>query len=129
MATHWPEIVLYYSKHSEDISLLFDQVWLCHYPRQDTVTFDNGKKFSSKCEELLDSYGIKLKPTIVKNPQANAFIKQFHQVIANALHTMELDKRTIDEVICINLLQCCIWYVSNLLYRTSSNPSASCLWS
>jgi hypothetical protein len=33
----------------------------------------------------------------VKNPQANAFIEQSHQVIANALRTMELDKHTIDD--------------------------------
>jgi hypothetical protein len=47
--------------------------------------------------ELLNSYGIKPKPTTEKKHQANAFIERSHQVIANALRTMELDKHTIDD--------------------------------
>jgi hypothetical protein len=45
IATRWPEIIPYSSKRSEAISLLFDQVlWLCHYPRPETVIFDSGKE-------------------------------------------------------------------------------------
>jgi hypothetical protein len=43
----------------------------------------------------------------VKNPQANAFVERTHQVIANALRTMELERRIIDDssfaAICANV--------------------------
>ena len=39
----------------------------------------------------MESFGIKLKPTSVKNPQANAIPEQVHQVITTMLHTVELD--------------------------------------
>ena len=97
VAIRWPEISPYNSKRSEDIAMLFDRVWLSQYPRPDTVIFDNGTEFSSKFVELLHSYGIQPKATTVKNPQANAFIKRSHQVMANALRTMELEQRTVDE--------------------------------
>ncbi len=40
---------------------------------------------------LCDSYGIKRKPTTVKNPQANAILERVHQVLRQMLHTAELD--------------------------------------
>jgi hypothetical protein len=40
---------------------------------------------------LRKSFGIKHKPTSVKNPQANAILEQVHQMITNILHTTELD--------------------------------------
>jgi transposase InsO family protein len=107
VATRWLEIVPYDSKRSEDISMIFDQVWLCRYPQPEFVIYDNGSEFSAEFVELLQSYGIKNKPTTVKNPQANAFIERTHQVIANALRTMELENRTIDDssfnAICANV--------------------------
>ncbi len=36
-------------------------------------------------------YGIKYKPTSVKNPQANAILERIHAVFKNMLHTSELD--------------------------------------
>ncbi len=108
VATRWPELVPYDSKRSEDISMIFDRVWLCRYPRPEFVIYDNGSEFSAEFVELLQSYGIKNKPTTIKNPQANAFIERTHQVIANALRTMELEKRSIDDssfaAICANVV-------------------------
>ena len=40
---------------------------------------------------ICDSYGIKCKPTTVKNPQANAILECVHQVLGHMLHTAELD--------------------------------------
>ena len=37
------------------------------------------------------NFGIKHKPTSVKNPQANAILEQVRQVITTMLHTTELD--------------------------------------
>jgi hypothetical protein len=39
----------------------------------------------------VDSYGIKRKPTTVKNPQANAILERVHQVLGQILRTLELD--------------------------------------
>jgi transposase InsO family protein len=97
IATRWPEIVPYDSKRSEDIAMLFDRTWLARYPRPEAVIFDNGPEFSAEFTELLRTYGIRPKPTTVKNPQANAFIERSHQVMANALRTMQLSQRTVDE--------------------------------
>jgi hypothetical protein len=42
-------------------------------------------------ECLCDSYGIKRKPTTVKNPQANAVLERVHQVLGQMLRTAEID--------------------------------------
>ena len=38
-----------------------------------------------------DSYGIKRKPTSVKNPQANAILEHIHAVVMNMLRTAGID--------------------------------------
>jgi transposase InsO family protein len=40
---------------------------------------------------LCDTYGIKHKPTSVKNPQANAIVERIHGVLGNMLRTSELN--------------------------------------
>ncbi len=42
-------------------------------------------------EYLCDSYGIKGKPTSIKNPQANAILERVHQVLGQMLRTAEID--------------------------------------
>jgi hypothetical protein len=42
-------------------------------------------------ETLWDSYGIKRKPTMIKNPPANAICEHVHQVLGTMMHTSELD--------------------------------------
>jgi hypothetical protein len=42
-------------------------------------------------EYLCDSYGIKRKPTTIKNPQANAILERMHQVLGQMLCTAEID--------------------------------------
>eukprot|EP00804_Cyclotella_cryptica_P023410 CCRYP_000514-RA/>CCRYP_000514-RA protein AED:0.67 eAED:0.21 QI:0/0/0/1/1/1/2/0/241 len=42
-------------------------------------------------ETLCDSYGLKRKPTSVRNPQANAILERVHQTIMAMLRTAELD--------------------------------------
>ncbi len=42
-------------------------------------------------EYLCETYGIKRKPTKVKNPQANAILECVHQVLALMLRTAELN--------------------------------------
>jgi hypothetical protein len=40
---------------------------------------------------ILDTYGIKHKPTSVKNPQANAILEHIHAVVVNMLCTAEIN--------------------------------------
>ncbi len=51
----------------------------------------NSSEFNPHFEYLCKSYGIKRKPTTVKNPQANAILEHMHQVIGQMLHTAEID--------------------------------------
>jgi hypothetical protein len=42
-------------------------------------------------EYLCDSYGIKRRPTTIKNPQANAILERVHQVLGQMLRPAEID--------------------------------------
>jgi hypothetical protein len=75
--------------------------------------------------ELLNSYGIKPKPTTVKKPQANAFIEQSHQ--SSQMHYVLWNSTNV--LLMIHLLHpfapmlhmVCVLPI----YRTPSNPSSS----
>ena len=45
---------------------------------------------------LVHDYGIKRKPIIVRNPQANAIGERIHQVIANMVRMFELETNYLD---------------------------------
>ena len=53
--------------------------------------YGNGSEFKLNFEYLCDSYGIKRKPTTIKNPQANAILECVHQVLGQMLHTAEIN--------------------------------------
>ena len=73
------------------ISHLVNKTWFSHYPHCQCIIYDNGSEFKLHFEALCESYGIKRKPTSVKNPQANAILEQLHQVFTTMLCTAELD--------------------------------------
>ena len=73
------------------ISTLVNKTWFSWYPRCQQVIYDNGSEFKLHFEALCDTYGIKRKPTSVKNPQANAILERVHQVIMVMLHTDEIE--------------------------------------
>ena len=81
----------YFDKTSTVISHLVNKTWFSRYPRCQKIIYDNGSEFKLHFEALCDSYGIKRKPTSVKNPQANANFERVHQVLMNMLRTAELD--------------------------------------
>jgi hypothetical protein len=81
----------YFDKTSTMISHLVNKTWFSRYPRCQKIIYDNGSEFKLHFEALCDSYGIKRKPTSVKNPQANAILERVHQVIMTMLRTAELD--------------------------------------
>ncbi len=80
-----------FDKSSDRISQLVNKIWLCRYPRWRYLIYDNGSEFKLHFETLCDSYGIKRKPTTIKNPQANAICEHVHQVLGTMMHTSELD--------------------------------------
>jgi hypothetical protein len=98
VATCWVELCPYSSKKSEDIALLVDQNWFCRYPQPSIAIFDNGSEFSFEFLELLRSYGVTTKSTTIKNPQTNAFVERVHQVIGDAIRSMELHTRHCDNI-------------------------------
>jgi hypothetical protein len=52
---------------------------------------DNGSEFKMDFEYLCESYGIKRKPTMIKNTQANAILERVHQVLTQMLRKAELN--------------------------------------
>ena len=91
-ATGWPELIPTKTKESLEVSELFDNQWLCRYPRPVRVIHDNGSEFiGMEFQEMLSSYGIKPEPTSVKNPRGNAIIERMHLTAGDMLRTMEFD--------------------------------------
>lgn len=78
-------------KTSAMVSRLFNQTWLCRYPRAKYIIFDNGSEFKLHFRELCDSYSIEQKTTTVKNPQANSILERIHGVIKDMIRTSGLD--------------------------------------
>jgi hypothetical protein len=73
------------------ISTLMNTTWFSHYPHCHYIIDDNRSEFKLHFEARCESFGIKHKPTSVKNPTANAILEQVHPVITTMLHTTELD--------------------------------------
>ena len=46
---------------------------------------------------VTNDYGIKQKPSLVRNPQSNAIIEHIHQMIGNILRSFDLTQIEIDE--------------------------------
>ena len=51
----WSEIKEYDTKTMKNVSNIFENEWLCRYPRPHCVIFDNGIEFESNFRELLES--------------------------------------------------------------------------
>jgi hypothetical protein len=88
---------LIFDKSSNQIARLVNKIWLCRYPQCHHLIYDNGLEFKLHFETLCDSYGIKRKPTTIKNPQANAICERIHQVLGTMVHTSEIDMTKSDE--------------------------------
>ncbi len=80
-----------FDKTSERIAWLVNKTWLSIYPRCYYIICNNGSEFKLNFKYLCETYGIKRKPTTIKNPQANAILECLHQVLGQMLRTSELD--------------------------------------
>ncbi len=80
-----------FNKSSDQISRLVNKIWLCRYPLCCYLIYNNGLEFKLNFETLCNSFGIKRKPTMIKNQQVNAICERFHQVLGTMMCTSELD--------------------------------------
>ncbi len=81
----------YFDKSSAQISNLVYKTWFRRYPYCCYIIHDNGSEFKLHFRSLCNTYGMKHKPTSVKNPQANAILERIHGVLRNMLRTSKLD--------------------------------------
>ncbi len=83
--------VVIFDKTSAQISNLVYKCWFSRYPCCRYMIYNNGSKFKLHFCDLCKTYGIKRKPTSIKNPQANAILECMHAVFTNMLCIAELD--------------------------------------
>ena len=98
-ATGWFEMHQYNDKQAISIANLVEHQWLSRYPWPQKLLFDNGSEFVGKdFKQMIDEdYGIKAKPTTVRNPQANAILESIHQVIGNMVRSFQLEDAYMDD--------------------------------
>ncbi len=80
-----------FDKTLDCIAKLVNKTCLCRYPWCHYLMYDNGSEFKLYFKYLCKSYGIKRKPTTVKNPRANGILEHVHQVLRQMLRTAEID--------------------------------------
>jgi hypothetical protein len=90
-ATGWLEIVPVKVKDAATVANVVEMTWLNRYPWPQEIVFDRGTEFLAEFGQMVENdYGIKRRPTSVRNPQANAILERSHQTIGNMLRTFEL---------------------------------------
>ena len=99
----------YIDKSSTRVSQMFNNTWLCRYPRQRRVVLDNGSDFKLDLTPLLNYFDIKPVLLSVKNPQSNALVEQVHQVILNMIVTKYFDKKFLSPYYNGHTRLSCIW--------------------
>jgi hypothetical protein len=80
-----------FDKTSAQISNLVYKCWFSRYPCCRYMIYNNGSEFKLHFRNLCKTYGVKCKPTSIKNPQANAILEHIHAVFTNMLRTDKLD--------------------------------------
>jgi len=98
-ATGWFEMRDITTKSADAVANEIEIAWLSRYPWPNEVIIDRGGEFKAEVQTMLrDDYGIKRKPTSVRNPQANAIVERVHQTIGNMIRTFEVyDNDTLDD--------------------------------
>ena len=117
----------YFDKSSATVSTLVNRTWFNRYPCSQYIVYNNGSEFKLHFETLCDSYGLKRKPTSVKNPQANARLKQAHQMIMAMLSTSEIDMaETVTESDIADFLTNAAWAICSTYHTVlKTSPGAA----
>ena len=95
-ATGWFEVQAIGDKKSDTMASTLDTVWFSRYPRPSRIIFDNGTEFKKDFRHIFENYGVKPKPTTVKNPQANGILERVHQVLSNMIRASNVENTYID---------------------------------
>eukprot|EP00804_Cyclotella_cryptica_P029197 CCRYP_005341-RD/>CCRYP_005341-RD protein AED:0.37 eAED:0.37 QI:0/0/0/1/0/0/5/0/743 len=124
---HVQEQQPYFDKTSATVGNLVNRTWFSRYPRSQYVIYSNGSEFKLHFETLCESYGLKRKPTSVKNPQANAILERVHQTIMAMLRTAKLDMAdTISESDIADFLTNAAWAVRSTYHTVlTTSPGAA----
>ncbi len=85
-----------FDKTSAQISNLVYKCWFSRYPCCCYMIYNNGSEVKLNFSALCKTYGVKCKPTSIKNPQANAILEHIHAVFINMLRTAELGMAELD---------------------------------
>ncbi len=80
-----------FDETSSQISNLVYKYWFSRYPHCWYLIYNNGSEFKLHLRALCPTYGIKRKPTSIKNPTMNAMLERIHAVFTNMLRTAGLD--------------------------------------
>ena len=74
-----------------------DSAWLACYPRLREIRFDNEGELMAEFSELCDNMGLKQRSLSSWNLQSNPILERIHQVLADCLHSFNLDEHTLNE--------------------------------
>ena len=112
---------------STAVGRLVNKTWFTHYPCSQYIIYDNGSEFKLHFETLCESYGLKRKPTSVRNPQANAILERVHQTIMAMLRTAEIDMTdTVSESDIADFLTNAAWAVRSTYHTVlKTSPGAA----
>ncbi len=92
-----------FDKTSAQISNLVYKCWFSRYPHYRYMIHDNGSEFKVHFRTLCKTYGVKRKPTSIKNPTANAVLERIHAVFTNMLRTAKIDMAKLVDASDINI--------------------------
>ena len=72
---------------------MFNNTWICRYPRPHKFVFENGSEIKKDFTPLLKDFDTKPVLTSVNNPQDNDWVEKLHQVILNRLVNKDLNNK------------------------------------
>ncbi len=125
---HYTKDAEIFDKTSTQISNLVYECWFSRYPHCQYMIYSNGSKFKLHFHALCKTYGIKRKPTSIKNPQANAILEHIHAVFTNMPCTANLDMAKLINASDINISRCHMGHSLYPPYSTKSLTRCSNIW-
>lgn len=98
-ATGWFEMREISTKSADNIANVLEQAWLTRYPWPHKLIFDRGSEFKAEVTNMIrNDYGVTVRPTTTRNPQANSIVERVHQTVGNMIRTFEVyDNDTLDD--------------------------------
>jgi hypothetical protein len=92
-ATGWFKMAQIENKTAAEVADTCETRWFTRYrhPLPQRITLDRGTEFMAEFAKMVkNDYGLKLKPVVARNPQANAIIERVHQTIGNIIRTFNV---------------------------------------